>query len=137
MKPNPGAAAQVKGFTLLEILIAMAIFAVMAVSVTTATQRSILYAGRLEEKSVAHWVAMNKMAVLQSQVNWPSLGKKDEQVEMGNREWTVTTEVQASQVPDFRLVAVSVGQKEAGLGGEVRVSSRLTALLADKTMDNP
>ena len=56
---------------------------------------------------------------------------------MGNREWTVTTEVQTSQVPDFRLVAVSVGQKEAGLSGEVRVSSRLTALLADKTMDNP
>ncbi|HEX5842512.1 MAG TPA: type II secretion system minor pseudopilin GspI, partial [Pseudomonas sp.] len=53
------------GFTLLEVLVALAIFALVAASVLTATARSLQTASRLEEKTLAMWIADNQLAELQ------------------------------------------------------------------------
>ncbi len=124
-----------KGFTLLEVLIAMAIFAVMAATMTTVTQRNAQYAQRIEEKSIAHWVGMNKMTALEAGPNWPALGKVDEQVEMGRREWTVSTQVTASSVPQFRLIEVKVSLKGEGFNGASRTLSRLKSLMTNRQLE--
>jgi len=120
-----------RGFTLLEVMVAMSVFAVMAAAMTTATQRNSQYAGRLEEKSIGHWIAMNKMAELQGKGKWPKLGSKTEDVEMARREWLVTTLVEARESDNFRLIQVDVSLKTGHIGGDGRRVSRLKSLMTN------
>ena len=46
-----------RGFTLLEVLVALAIFATVAAAVLTASVRSLQNAARLEDKTLAGWIA--------------------------------------------------------------------------------
>ena len=46
-----------RGFTLLEVLVALAIFASVAAAVLTASARSLQNAARLEDKTLAGWIA--------------------------------------------------------------------------------
>ena len=48
-----------RGFTLLEVLVALAIFALVAASILTASARSLQTAARLEDKTLALWIADN------------------------------------------------------------------------------
>ena len=59
-----------RGFTLIELLIAVAIFAVVALTVYTRSGDSIRQLGALEERTLALWVAENELATLRmSRVN--------------------------------------------------------------------
>jgi len=53
------------GFTLIEVLIALVIIAIALTAVLTATMDNTSKLGYLEEKTVAHWVAMNVMTQVQ------------------------------------------------------------------------
>lgn len=122
------------GFTLMEVLIAMAVFAVMSAAMATATQRNAEYASRLEEKSVGHWIAMNKMSELKGKGGWPNLGSIDQEVAMARREWLVTTKVTASQVESFRVVEVSVALQEQRFAGGSRRVSLLKTLMTQSVV---
>ncbi len=52
--------SRVQGFTLLEVLVALAIFAIVAAVVLTAAGRSVNNAGRLETLTLAGWIADNR-----------------------------------------------------------------------------
>src|SRR5690606_36493981 len=54
-----------RGFTLLEVLVALDIFALVAASILTVTSRSLQNAARLEDKTLAMWVADNRLAEMQ------------------------------------------------------------------------
>ena len=49
------------GFTLLEVLVALAIFAIVAAVVLTAAGRSLNNAARLEALTLAGWIADNRL----------------------------------------------------------------------------
>ncbi|WKE65919.1 type II secretion system minor pseudopilin GspI [Gallaecimonas kandeliae] len=50
-----------RGFTLIEVLVAMAIFALAAIAVINATTSNIHSLSILEQKTLADWVAANKL----------------------------------------------------------------------------
>ena len=104
--------AKGKGFTLIEVLVALAVVAVMAVELSSAGQQVVHQQIRLENKTLAHWVAMNKWVALQTNLQWPALGEHTEEIEMAQQRWTVKTKVDASQQEHFRLVHINVGLSE-------------------------
>ena len=53
-----------RGFTLIELLIAVAIFAVVAITVYTRSGEAIRQLGALEERTLALWVAENELAAI-------------------------------------------------------------------------
>ena len=53
-----------RGFTLLELLVAMAILTIVAVTALNNNSTMISNTAYLKEKTLAHWVAMNKAAEL-------------------------------------------------------------------------
>lgn len=61
-----------RGFTLLEVLVALAIFAMVAASVLSASARSLQNASRLEDKTLAMWIADNRLNELQLEQTPPS-----------------------------------------------------------------
>lgn len=98
-----------RGFTLLEVMIALSIFAVMAATISrTASQNAdtVLY---LEEKTLASFVAENRLNQLKLS-GYPAATQTKDEVEMANREWHITTKVEDTPLPNFRRIEVQVAK---------------------------
>lgn len=100
-----------RGFTLLEILVAVSIFAITAVTLLNAQRTQITTSQHLEEKTYAHWVALNYLAEMQLTGRFPDVGEMESQSEMAGRVWLINTKVQATPTPNVRLLVVSVAVK--------------------------
>jgi len=99
-------------FTLLEVLIAMAIFGMAAVGLVsniTQYQSAQLTAS---QRTVAHWVAMNKLAETRLEKNWPNVGTTRGSAEMANRTWYWTQTVSKTTEKDLRQVEVEIRLEE-------------------------
>lgn len=55
-----------RGFTLVEVLVALAIVAIALVAVVKITGQSVRETAKLKEKIGAHWVAMNVISEVQA-----------------------------------------------------------------------
>jgi general secretion pathway protein I len=105
-----------RGFTLIELLIAVAIFAVVAITVYTRSGDSIRQLGTLEERTLALWVAENELAAIRvtrssSDTPMPT-GTVGRQVTMGGREWRVQVKVTDTSNPWLRRADIEVAHAE-------------------------
>jgi general secretion pathway protein I len=89
------------GFTLLEILIALAILSIAFASIITVAANQSVNVSYLRDKTLAHWVAMNQITELQISNKWPATGKQQGDEEMGLHKWHWQRTV--SQTPDDRV----------------------------------
>lgn len=102
-----------RGFTLIEILIAMAILAVaMGALLQSAAQNAYNTAG-LRDRTLAQWVAANKLAELQTQKTWSPIGKTKGEMTMANSQWFWQVEVLKVNDDDLRRVEISVRKTES------------------------
>ncbi len=63
------------GFTLLEVLIALAVLAIALAAVLKTTQQQIENIGYLRDQTIAHWVASNVLHEIQLREQWLPVGK--------------------------------------------------------------
>lgn len=122
-----------RGFTLLEVLVALGIFAVVAASVLAASSRSLQNAARLEEKTLAMWVADNRLSEMQLLDPPPGDGRDQGEVEFAGRRWEWRSEVSQTSEPAMRRVEVVVAARpERGLRGDIeeRSVARLSGFLS-------
>ena len=95
------------GFTLLEVLVALAVLAVGAVSLLTATQTHVARISDIEERTVARWVADNSLAAAR-------LGEEQQdRVTMLGRQWRVGVTRQATADPALERVNIGVALASA------------------------
>ena len=112
---------QARGFTLLEVLVALAIFALVAASVLTASGRSLQTAARLEDKTLAMWIADNRLTELQLAEAPPGDGRDQGELEFAGRRWQWQSEIEATSEPSMRRVTLWVAPRpEHGLSGDLR-----------------
>lgn len=83
-----------RGFTLIEIMVAMAIIAIALASLMKASGNHTHSAAYLKAKTLAHYVAMNEVTRLQLSKEWPDLGSSSKSTEMAGIEWYWTREVE-------------------------------------------
>lgn len=100
-----------RGFTLIEVMVAMVIFAVSAMAVLNATSQNITALGILEEKTLASMVADNQMALLLLSDAIPSAPQSGTS-EMGGREWFWTIKPINTADGMLRAIDVIVWQDE-------------------------
>jgi len=81
-----------QGFTLIEVIVALAIIAIAMGAVMTSVTANVGNAAALKERTIAHWVAMNKMAEMQVTKAYPRGRSSNESVEMAGVEWHVQVE---------------------------------------------
>lgn len=74
------------GFTLLEVMVALAIIAIALGAMTKAAGENSHNAAYLRDKTFAHWVAMNKAAELEISRAWPQ-GNSEGTAQMAGRDW--------------------------------------------------
>lgn len=105
---SPAADARARGFTLLEILVAITI---LAISLSALIQTTITHSRNvtlLRERTFAHWVAMNKLAELHLSATWPSTGLQNSKVEWGMTEWGVTLRISNTPNDAIRQAEIEV-----------------------------
>ena len=100
------------GFTLIEIIVAVAVLAVAMGAIITGMARYAANAAVLREKTVALWVAHNRLTEIGLQRGWPDLGKSDGEVEMAGIEWRWDVTVLETPDPRVRRVDITVRPKE-------------------------
>lgn len=110
---TPTAKRYLGGFTLLEVLVALAVFALSAFAVIRQTSQSVQQAEYLEQKSFALWLAENRLAQYRTAKEWPSIGNHSESVEQYGRSWFLQTDVYTTSDPWLRRVEVRVGREES------------------------
>ena len=106
-----GARARIRssrGFTLIELMVALAVLAIGMTAVLHATNQAAYAGVFLKQKTVAHWVASNRAAELSINREWPGPGVSNGTQTMADQTWNVETEVSDTQVPELRLVTIRV-----------------------------
>jgi general secretion pathway protein I len=97
-----------RGFTLIEVMVALAIIAITLGALISTTGSQANSAGYLKQKTLAHWVALNEITRLQIDNTWPDLGDKKDSVEMAGIEWFWTRTVKATEDKNSRQVEFKI-----------------------------
>ncbi|CAI8911060.1 Type II secretion system protein I [Pseudomonas sp. IT-P12] len=97
--------ARRRGFTLLEIMVALAVFSTLAAAVLSASQYVVKQAGAVEERLFTAWLADNLLNELRLQPTLPP-GQQQRVVSMDRRDWLLRQHVSASA--DARWLKVDV-----------------------------
>lgn len=126
------------GFTLLEVMIAITIFALVASTLSQTTSIAVGNQLNLEDRMIASWIAENQIIELRS-VPWQDIKTESKEVEFANRKWAIKTLVTPQK--QFSGVAIPLDIKKA----EVSVSDinnqedasviSYTAYLANETLE--
>lgn len=97
-----------RGFTLLEVLVALAILALVAASVLTSAGSGLRNASRLEEKTLAGWIADNRMTELQLMQPAPGIGRNQSATKFAGRNWQIFEEIEGTSAPSLLRVTLWV-----------------------------
>ena len=98
------------GFTLFEVMIALAVFTICVFAMNRQVAQGISQLDYLEQKSVALWIAQDKLTMLRVKGEWPALGQSFDSLRQINRDWWIETMVTDTSEPLLRRVDVHVGQ---------------------------
>jgi general secretion pathway protein I len=119
-----------KGFTLIEVMIALAVFAITASAIALINVQTLRNTRQIEEQVEARWVNQNFLTQMRIEHQLPNSGLKTQEVEFNNKTYVV--EVETSNVemdvlgPFLRRV-----QLRATLKGESAPADVMDALLGE------
>ena len=104
----PTKSAIQRGFTLIEILVALTIIAIAMAALIKASGDYTASAAYLKQKTLAHYVAMNALNELQIKNAWPATGTEKSTVKLANHDWGVTREILETADPSTHAARFTV-----------------------------
>ena len=113
MVRSPGVRMMVgKGFTLVEVMVSLAVFAIVSVALVGNAMSTLRQAGIIQDRTLATWLAEDEITKLRmqprSQENFPRPGTLRQTSEIGRVEWSIETEIEESENDDIQRVTVRV-----------------------------
>lgn len=116
-----------RGMTLIEVMVALAVFALAAlaaVNVATEHMRSLSY---IEQKTLALWVANNHLTQLHLDNKLPKLGDSTGSVDYAGQTWYWQQSGLKTPDPDFRAVRIRVLASEGSESALAELTSYMVA----------
>ena len=97
-----------RGFTLLEILIALAVLAVALGAIIKSSSDFTGSHAHLQARSMANWVARNVLVEFKLNGEWPRVGERKGTMEMGHLEWRWVARISQTEETRLRRIDVEV-----------------------------
>ncbi len=98
------------GFTLVEVLVALAVLTIALAAVMRALSQSIDTSAALRDRTVAMWVAQNRLTTHLIEHDFPGLDTTEGEAEMAGRTWRWREQVTPASdgVQDIRQIHIEV-----------------------------
>lgn len=100
------------GFTLFEVLIALAIMTFGLAALWKSLSQSVLVSQALPERVIARWVAQDRITRRQAQEEWPPARSFNGMVEMAGRQWYWQETIEMTEEPLLRRITIEVSRDE-------------------------
>jgi general secretion pathway protein I len=117
------------GFTLIEVMLAMAVFAIAGVALLGVADNNYRHISHIEEQMFANWVASNQLVEASLDKTWPPKNNRKGKVEMAGRTWYWQQKVIKTANKELRAVNMQVRLNE---DDELVIASLMTYLAQDK-----
>jgi general secretion pathway protein I len=118
-----------RGFTLIEVLVALAIVAIGMAALMSALTTSAGTTVFLRDKTFAEWVALNQIEEVRLALQRPTKGDKDGEAELAGRKWKWHQEVLETEVKGIMRIDVRV--KPAEVTGDNNWYATVSAITGD------
>lgn len=102
-----------RGFTLIEILIALTVLAVAMGAIIKATGDYTGGIAHLRDRTLADWVARDVLNDFQIHREWPPVGERKGTMEMGHSEWAWRAVTSQTDEPELRRMDVEVSPEDS------------------------
>jgi general secretion pathway protein I len=96
------------GFTLLEVLVALAVLALALAAIIQAGGGYAANQVYLRDRVMADWVARNLLMEYQIKKEWPRVGDSNGDEEIAGRRWEWRTDVSETDDEDLRRIDIEV-----------------------------
>lgn len=107
-------ASAAQGFTLIEVLVSLAIVALALSAILASVSQQIRAAAAIQERTYANWVAQNQLAELRLRNELPEVGETDDEARLGEIDWVLNTNISETGVENLFRVDVRVSYAESG-----------------------
>ncbi len=97
-----------RGFTLLEVMIALVIVALSLTAVAASMSQMIFNSKMMRDRTYASWIAQNRIAEIRLAPATPDVGASNGEVQYANVDWTWRAVVSETGVDDLYRIDVSV-----------------------------
>ena len=101
------------GFTLIEVLIALAVLALASAALIGASEAHVARIYGLEARATARWAAEQHLAELQ--VGAVEVSGQRREMNMMNRDWLVETRLETTDDPDIARAEIVVTAEDDGV----------------------
>lgn len=101
-----------QGFTLLEVMVAVAIFAGIAITISDTASMRVNNLLTMRTMTLASFVAENRLTDIRLTGIAPQPGETNDVIEMADQEWRLLTEVSETQFPGLVRIDVSVAPEQ-------------------------
>jgi general secretion pathway protein I len=115
----------IRGFTLLEVLVALAIVAIALTAAVRAAGVSLDSSAQVKERMFATWIAQNRLAELTARHTFPELGSRTGPAAQAGRNFTWEEIVGPTPNDSFRRVEIRVRAE-----GQEHIAATLVGYLA-------
>lgn len=112
-------APRARGFTLIEVVVALAIVAVGMLAVFKTIGDTARNVNELRDRSLAEWIADNRITEIRVSGQMPSVDETAGELDFGNQHWHWLTKVSQTQVEGIRRIDVSVRREEDPEGASI------------------
>lgn len=104
-----------KGFTLIEVLLALAVIAIALTALLKAASQDISFTARIKDKTISHWVAMQGVSAIQLGLIRVQPGQTlTEVTTMLNQKWYWQATLSDTPVKRMQMISITVSQKQTG-----------------------